>query len=621
MSVRYSPSTLPSQTGPRPGIGGHPRPVPRSRIHLRRLVALAIVLGSLATGGVYAFAGGGPTVVSVFPIPGARVASPSTQIAFRGLPVDQLGTIVVTGSRSGRHPGRLEADSDGDGGSFLPAKPFLPGEVVTVQTALHVRGARRGAFRFTVATPAGPIQMVGLAPAPRTPGDLALFHSRPDLAPPAVEITKRDSDPGQGDVLVTPQQGPVQNGPMIVAPDGSLVWFDPLPEGEMAANLRVQRYQGKPVLTWWQGTSGAGLGMGEDVIEDASYQRIAVVHAGNGLSADLHEFQLTRRGTALITAYYPVYWNASSVHGPSRAVLLDSVVQEIDVKTGLVLFQWNSLDHVPLTNSYESLPRVAGHPYDYFHVNSVELAKNGDLIISARNTWAAYDVSSSSGKVIWELGGKHSSFALSQEASFAFQHDVRVHSSQTRKVTVFDDGAGPPAVHRQSRGLTLRLDEQHRRATVEAADQHSPPLLVNFEGNDQSLKDGDQFVGWGQQPYFTEFDPQGQIVFDGRFVDANSSYRAYRYPWRATPRTSPSAIASTSGTTTTVYASWNGATTVVAWRALAGGAPGAMRPMGSSPKQGFETELTIPASGYVAVQALDARGRVLATSKPVRAGS
>lgn len=564
------------------------------------------------------FVGHTAAVVTVFPVPGDRVASPETQIAFRGVSVAEFGKVVVTGSRSGRHAGRLRGDSDGRGGSFLPDRAFAPGEVVTVRTGLHIQGARRGAFRFTVADPAGAVPTSGVAPAPRSAGDVLTFRSRPDLAPVSVEITKPSAASAQGDIFITPQDGPLQNGPMIVAPDGTLVWFDPVPVGDIAADLRVQRYHGKRVLTWWQGYSGAGLGVGEDVIESSSYRRLAVVRAANGLSADLHEFQLTTHGTALITAYYPVYWNLSSIGGPSRAVVLDGVVQEIDVKTGLLLYQWDSLDHVPVSDSYEQLPTTAGHPYDYFHVNSVELDRSGELLISGRNTWAAYEVSARTGRLIWTLGGKRSSFKLGTGASFAFQHDVMLHSRGATTVTVFDDGAGPPAVHQQSRGLTLRLNPEAKTAVVLDSDDHTPPLLASFEGNVQLLKGGDAFVGWGQQPYFTEFGSSGQMLLDGRFVDDNSSYRAYRYPWTATPDTLPAISASAGAQGMTVYASWNGATGVSAWRILSGAKATALHAVSTQHMLGFETQLDAPAAAYVAVEALDARGRVLATSKTVR---
>ncbi|HUA70583.1 MAG TPA: arylsulfotransferase family protein [Solirubrobacteraceae bacterium] len=585
-------------------------------------VAAASVLLGLALAGCGGSVSAGTPTVAVFPVPGDRVASPQTQIAFRGVPIGQVGKVVVTGSSSGVHTGRFESDSDHDGGSFMPTKPFVPGEVVTVRTSLRILGAQTpGTFHFTVATPSGSIPAMPLPPASRVPGDELTFHSRPDLTPASVEITKEDPDPGPDgdDIFLTPQQGPTQNGAMILDKQGTLLWFQPVPEGDMAADLQVQRFQGQHVLTWWQGYSGAGVGAGEDVIEDSSYRQIAVVHAANGLSADLHEFRLTPQGIALITAYYPVYWNATDVHMSSRQIVLDSVVQEIDVKTGLLLFQWDSLDHVPLTDTYEPIVNSAGAPYDYFHINSVQFQQDGNLLISARNTWAAYEVDHESGQIVWTLGGKSSSYKLDSGAEFAFQHDVRLHTDTDPTVTLFDDGAGPPKIHQQSRGITVRLNGKTKTATLVSEDVHSPALAASFEGNVQELPGGDDFVGWGQQPYFSEFNSQGQVDFDGRFVGDNSSYRAYRFPWVGTPSTLPSVAASTSGTSTNVYVSWNGATRVASWRVLAGAGADALQAVTTTAKQGFETQVTIPAQAYVQVQALDSAGRTLATSEVVHA--
>ena len=578
----------------------------------------AVAFAGLSIGaGVVVSHRSNPRPVSVFPIPGARVASPQTQITFRGMPVRDLGNVTVTGSRSGRHAGRIVSDSDGQGGSFLPSKPFVPGEVVTVRTRLQIQAARTGTFRFTVATPSGPVPSMPLNPAPRVPGDQLIFQSRPDLTPATVEVTKQSSDAAPGDIFITPQQGPTQNGAMILGEDGQLVWFHPVPKGDMAADLRVQwmgtRHPHR-VLTWWQGYSGAGVGAGEDVIYDSSYRQVATVRAGNGLTADLHEFRLTPQGTALVTAYYPVLWDASGLHGAKQQVVLDSVVQEIDVPTGLVLYQWDSLDHVPLADSYQAVPGSAGGPFDYFHINSVQQQQDGDLLVSARNTWAAYDVDPHTGAIVWTLGGKNSSYKLGSGVTFAFQHDVHLHTEGDATVTLFDDGAGPPKVHAQSRGITVRLNDKAKTATLVSEDLHSPALAAAFEGNVQALPGGDEFVGWGQQPYFTEFGQQGQMVFDGRFVDSNSSYRAYRFQWTGTPTSPPAVAATSAGSTTNVYVSWNGATRVASWRVLAGASPDALQAVLTASKRGFETQIPIASEPYVAVQALDAAGRALATS-------
>ncbi len=585
----------------------------------RRGLAIAAIAGVAAGLAVLAgSAGPRPATVTVFPIPGSQVASPQTQIVFRGVPVRELGAVQVSGSRSGVHRGRLLSDTDNRGGSFLPSRPFFPGERVTVRMRSHLLEHGRS-FTFTVATPAGPLPDVPLPVAARAPGDVLSFHSRSDLAPAAVQITARSAQASDGDIFIAPEHGPVQSGPMIVDPVGTLVWFHPVPVGDVAADFRVQRYGNSPVLTWWQGYMGAGVGVGEDVIYDSTYRQLATVHAANGLSADLHEFLLLGGGRALITAYYPVYWDASSVRGPKDAIVLDSVVQEIDVKTGLPLFQWDSLDHVPLSDSYQPLPTSVGQPYDYFHINSIQLDRGGDLIVSGRNTWAAYKIDARTGQILWTLGGKHSSFKLSHQATFAFQHNVRVRADD-RIVTLFDDGAGPPTVHEQSRALTLRLDPSQRTATLVQENDHAPTLSADYEGDVQELSDGDQFVGWGQQPYFTEYDAAGKAVFDGRFVGGNTSYRAYRYPWQATPGTPPAVAAATAGPTTTVYASWNGATTVAKWQFMAGSTPNALEVFATEPKQGFETQAAIPAAPFVAVSALDAAGRVLATSAIIQAG-
>jgi hypothetical protein len=587
-----------------------------SRIR-RRHLALGGFVATLTGLSLAACGASDPSAVSAFPIPGGRVAAPQSQITFRGITRGHIGRVVVTGSSTGRHSGRVVFDSDGDGASFLPAKPFAAGERVTVKTEMDIRGARTGTFHFAIASPAGAIPVMPLDMASRVPGDEFTFHSRPDLTPPAVEVTNQSGAVAPGDIFVTPQQGPTQNGAMIVNSDGALVWFQPVKPPDIAADLRVQKYDGKPVLTWWQGYSGAGVGAGEDLIYDSSYRQIAVVRAGNGLTADLHEFRVTPQGTALITAFYPVFWNASALHGSTQQVVLDSVVQEIDIKTGLVIYQWDSLDHVPLADTYEAMPKSSQGPFDYFHINSVQLQGNGDLLISARNTWAAYDIDHQTGAIIWTLGGRKSSYKLSSGAVFAFQHDVRLHTDTDPTVTLFDDGGGPPRVHTESRAITVRLNSSGMTATLVSEDQHSPALAAAFEGNVEALSNGDQFIGWGQQPYFSEYNARGEMVFDARFVDSNSSYRAYRLQWTGTPTGAPAVAASTSGTTTDVYVSWNGATQVASWRVLAGSAADALEAVTTATKQGFETQIAIASAPYVSVQALDAAGHPLGISSVV----
>jgi arylsulfotransferase ASST len=592
----------------------------RSRRRHARLAATAVlvVAGAVVVPTTAAQAASAP--VSVFPIAGGRVAAPSTQITFRGVPASQLGAISVTGSKSGTHTGRIVADSDGEGASFLPSQPFKAGETVTVSTGLTIVGATAGAYSFTVVNPAGAIPLAGVRPAPRVRNDISRFASRHDLVPTAVTVTKRASPSvaASGDLFVAPQYGPIQNGPMIIGPFGGLIWYQPMPKNDTATDFNVQRYQGKPVLTWWQGNvSAAGTGDGVDEIYNSSYQHVATVNTGNGVNADLHEFTITGQDTALVTAYYPVLWNTSTAAGAKPRLVLDGVVQEIDIPTGLVLFQWDSLDHVPVSASYQAIPKNTGHPWDYFHLNSAQLIGDGSVIISARDTWAVYDVSRQTGGIVWTLGGKSSSFKMGADTSFAFQHDARLLSSNL--MTIFDDGAGPPDVHKQSRGLTLRLDKTHMTASLAVQDTHSPSVLSRYEGSDQLLRNGDSLIGFGSQPWLTEFDSHGRTVFDARFVDANQSYRAYRYPWTGTPWAAPAFGTRTSKGTTTVYASWNGSTQLARWKVLGGSSPSKMSVIASAGKTAFETPIRLrPSQAYLEVQALDSSGKVLGKTKPVK---
>jgi hypothetical protein len=579
---------------------------------------LAAACGVVA--GCLVFAAGAlaaPVQVSVFPSPGARFALPNTQIAFRGVPASALGQIQVSGSRTGAHAGRIEADSDGLGGSFIPSAGFARGETVTVRTSLDVIGGSAGAFQFVTADSAGPIQRAPLANVPARSNGVDHIHSRPDLVPPAVTVKRNSKAAAPGDVFVANQFGPAQNGPMILDSAGHVVWFKPMPRNGMATDFRVQSYGGAPVLTWWQGYENYGLGSGLGEIYDTRYRQIATVRAANGLTADLHEFELTPAGTALVLAASPVYVDTSSVRGAKRAVAIDGVIQEIDIRTGLMLFEWHSLDHVALSESYTAPPKRNGHLYDFFHANSVGLAPDGTIVASARNTWAVYDIDHQTGAVNWRLGGKRSTFALGRGVSFAWQHDARILPDGT--VTVFDDGALPP-VHKQSRGIRLTLDTTHRTASLLKEYDHSPSLLAGFEGNMQTLSGGDVFLGWGQQPYFTELNPHGTPVFDARFNAPTPTYRAYRMRWSGQPTTLPSAaVAKGAPGMTIVYASWNGATAVASWRVLAGATPNARRVLGTHPRVGFETAIGERSTGpYFQVQALGSSGQVIGTSAVAR---
>ncbi len=553
--------------------------------------------------------------VTVSPAPGTRDASPATQISLLGVPASELSKIAVSGSRTGAHPGRLLAYSQGDGASFVPAQPFAPGELVTVHGVLTVgTQSTPFAWSFTSATP-DLVNTAGASPPTSKPIYFQSFHSRPNLRPPIVTVSVT-AQTATGEVFLAPYSGIGQYGPMILDEHGGLIWFDPIPPGARAADFQVQQYEGDPVLTWWQdplaagGSDAAGL-----VIANSSYRDVAIARAGNGYQADLHEFQITPQGTALITVYDAIDCNLSSVGGPANGAIADTLLQEIDLKTGLVMYEWHSLDHVPLQSSYASAaPTSRADPYDYFHINSIDITHDGDLLIDSRNTWAAYDVEQQTGQVRWQLGGRHSSFRLGAGAAPAWQHDAREQPDGA--ITFFDNGAFPQS-HPQSRAIELILDTANMTATLARNYEHRNPLLAGSQGNVQALAGGDWMVGWGQAGYLSEVTPSGQVLFNAHLPPDWESYRTYVLSWSAQPA-EPPAVAVDGAT---VYASWNGATGVASWRVLAGASPTTLTPVATASRSGFETAIPLPATvtppSYVAVQALDGGGDVLGISPTV----
>jgi hypothetical protein len=549
--------------------------------------------------------------ISVYPAPGVRTAMPGTQLSFRGAPASKLGRVTVTGSRSGRHRGTFKPHSDGNGASFVPARAFRPGERVTVRTRLDVVGAKHGDFGITIGHPTTIGPRVGEAPNVGR-GAIQRYASEPNLTPPAVVI--RTAKPGRapGSVFLAPKAGRGQDGPMIIDDSGKLVWFHPIGDGDLATDFRVQSYEGKPVLTWWEGRLFTGDGAGTGVIYDTSYRRIASVRAGNGYPFDLHEFTITPQGTALITVYQRFKKDLRPWHGTKVGRIVDAVVQEIDIKTGLVLFEWHSAGDVALSESFVPPPTKRGFEWDYFHLNSAAVDKDGNFIISGRHTWAIYKVGRATGKVYWRLGGKRSDFKLGAGVKFAWQHDAIPRDDGT--LTLFDNDAGPRPVRKNSRAMTLVLDQKKRIASVKTAFTHPGGLSAATQGNVQLLPNGDQFVGWGSRGVFSEFSPAGALLFDGRVARGNDTYRAYRMIWTGTPAAPPKLAATTKGGQTVVKASWNGATSVASWQVL--GAGGAV--VGSAARSGFETSITVPAQASVAVRALDAGGNALASSAAIK---
>ena len=422
-----------------------------------------------------------------------------------------------------------------------------------------------------------------------------------------------------------------QSGPLMLDSHLQPVWFNPIGVNALAANLTVQTYNGKPVLSWWQGVvDGTGATKsGEDEVVDQHYRHLATLKGADGWILSEHEM-IVSGGNAWVTAYKTVPMNLTPYGGAANGSVLDSAVQEYDLKTGNLLYTWDALNpggtpNIPLSQSqYKPFP---GIPWDAYHINSIQLAGNETFLVSMRNTWSAYLVSRTTNAIQWTLSGnpKLSTFSLPAKARFHWQHDVQMHGGNV--VSMFDDGCcglkgvnnGKAIfdVHPYSpmRGLVLKLDPAKHTGSLVNQYTRGPKDFTAFLGNTQLLPGGNVAISWGSQRVFSELTAQGRFLFDAVWPSPDENYRTYVQKWVGTPFFPPSGAVRDNGGKATVYASWDGATQVASWRVLAGSSAGSLKGVASRAKNGFET--TIPLTGtfkVYKVQALDSGHHVLGTS-------
>ncbi|VBB09582.1 arylsulfotransferase (asst) [Lucifera butyrica] len=473
------------------------------------------------------------------------------------------------------------------------------------------------------------------------------FVSAPNLHPMKVIINVNRPGTASGLLFVAPYTSYEatmigQTGALIMDQTGNPVWFRPLDSiFKQNMDFRLQSYKGKPVLTMWQGTisgtqsANPNLPAGDPepgayyLILNQNYKLIKKLTAQKGFTADVHEFTITNRNTALFTAVKQVPADLTPYGGPADGYFDNYSIQEVDLQTDQLLFFWNVLTHVDPAGSMlpASSATSSNNIWDCFHVNSVEEGPNNTLLISMRNMWAIYNIDKETGNIIWQLGGKQSDFTFGPNATFSWQHDARHRPGN--KISLFDDAccassSSPP--EGPAHGLILQLDFRNMTADVDRTYYHNPNLIVESQGNVQKLSNGNQFVGWGQNPYLSEFgnagntkkNPSLNFLYDMRFPNQNMSYRAFKNKWVGLPCYPPSiAVNQTCEDAAIVYASWNGSTETVAWQVLAGPWPNRLSVVvNSTPRTGFETDIDVNSAGpYFQVNALNSSGQIIGISR------
>jgi len=409
---------------------------------------------------------------------------------------------------------------------------------------------------------------------------------------------------------VGPKLGAVH--PMLLeAQTGTTVWQGPAHDFQ-GLNPTVQSCNGTEYITWHSGPGQIeNHSAGKGYIYDKNYNLVWTVAAKGGKWVDCHELLLTPQCTAIFTTYDTTphdlsHWNIT------EGYLMNSYFQEIDLATDELLFEWSAADHMDITDAIwqpETKHQGTGQArgFDFAHLNSVEKDRLGNYLLSMRHTSNVLYVSGSDGHVIWTLGGKRNDFTdLSQgdATNFAFQHHARWVDTELTKISIFDDRNSAEIfdqANNHTRGIIVEIDAAARTVRLDKAYYATHSIHSVRMGGMQVLQDspqpGNVILGYGNEPVWTEYAPDGTVLFDialgpvGAGRDSADNYRALKVNWTGEPSWSPSISSGPNAhytfnatkqtfeilrqaedgsffPNTTAYFSWNGATDISYWVVL-----------------------------------------------------
>ncbi|NIS54050.1 MAG: hypothetical protein GWN94_23620 [Phycisphaerae bacterium] len=260
-------------------------------------------------------------------------------------------------------------------------------------------------------------------------------------------------------------------------------------------------------------------------LQDENFNDVDTFKAGNGYYADGHDFQVLPNGHVLILIYDNHIIDMSQIveGGHPAASVGGAVIQELDVNKN-VIFQWRSIDYIPITDSYRNIKRSR---FGYIHVNSVELDEtDGNIILCCRETSEAIKISRVTGEVIWRMTGKQNEFTFINEHPenaplyFRVAHDIRRHANG--HLTIFDNGNDMQigGGRTYSRVVEYDLDEVNKTATMVWEYRNDPDYLALHGGACIRLPNGNTIIHWGgatedgEAPLMQEVDPNENSLFE-----------------------------------------------------------------------------------------------------------
>ncbi|EME83218.1 uncharacterized protein MYCFIDRAFT_137029 [Pseudocercospora fijiensis CIRAD86] len=440
---------------------------------------------------------------------------------------------------------------------------------------------------------------------------------------------------------------PCQTGPHIYDNDGQLVWSGACEyNNRNVFDFKAVVVNGEHHLTFF--VSGNNREVDEipadrvkeaGVMMDNQYQEVARVHQVGFKLLDVHEFTVLPDGkSALISTTYPKDVNATEIGQAERSILVYGF-QEVDMKTGELIFDWDPLQHGIMLNESCDATGMKGDDgwWDYFHLNSADKFANGDYLVSGRHTSTIYRISKDDGHVIWRLGGNISDFTMDENVPFYWQHHVQIRAESTSEIviSVFDN-AGEDLDRNlqlpQSRsvGKIITLNTDIMSATIlrqfPRPDGQRTSKLGSLQTIGSDINTANVFIDWAQRGFISEYDQDNTLIMEATLQSSRmSTYRAYKYPFVGNPLDLPVLkvlpIAYDEEIASTFYVSWNGATEVAQW-VFYGSVDDentTYEKLATVKKNGFETSWVTPGTfSYAYVEALDKNGHVLNTSTTVK---
>jgi hypothetical protein len=332
-----------------------------------------------------------------------------------------------------------------------------------------------------------------------------------------------------------------------------------------------------------------------------------------------------------MTVYKPTYIGKMSGHGAFMGWIWDCIIQEVDIATQKLIFEWKASEHYDIWSSHNLEGQTGTHnaPYDFFHLNSIDKDPSGNYLISSRYMHSLTYINGQTGDIIWIMGGKQNQFTDISDGkalSFTWQHHARWHDNYTT-ITLFDNGADyGHKTAKFSRGLHLSVDTQ--AMTVSLIQEYINPekILSSSQGSLQVLPNDNVFIGYGYNGVWTEFTPDGNAICDVHFESASrfntgdvQSYRMMKYKnWVGKPSTNPDLAIEGD----VAYISWNGATNVVTWNleraSAAEGNDITYTEIKGVVKSGFETAIVLDGiTGLLRITGVDHDGKLLGSTSIV----